>query len=66
MRGEYQIYDRVVNTNQRVYFDITSDDRYLITGGTDGLVRIWDLHSSEAETSPCNFTASSDCVNGVR
>lgn len=61
----YKTYDRVVSTHQRIYFDVTPDNQYLISGGTDGVVKIWDLLSEE--TSPVSsFKCNNDCVNGVR
>lgn len=36
-------FTRTVNTNQRIYFDISSDGQWLISGDTDGLVRAWNL-----------------------
>jgi len=64
MGEEYKIYDRVVSTQQRIYFDITPNGQYLVSGGTDGYVRIWDL-KNECE-NPITLKASSDCTNGVR
>lgn len=38
------ILSREVNTNQRIYFDISPCGRYLVTGGTDGVVKVWDVN----------------------
>lgn len=65
MGEAYKIYERVVSTHQRIYFDLTPNDRYLVSGGTDGVVKIWDLLSEELEPC-CSFRSNTDCVNGVR
>jgi WD40 repeat protein len=65
MGEQYKIYDRVVATQQRIYFDITQNGKYLLTGGTDGIVKIWNL-SEEQTDNPVSFQASTDCVNGIR
>lgn len=67
MGEAYSIYDRVVSTNQRIYFDVTKNDQYLMSGGTDGFLRTWDLTKGD-QGGQCDFQfqGSSDCVNGVR
>ena len=42
----FSIDKREVNTNQRVYFDIESNGRYVLSGSTDGSVAVWDLNQS--------------------
>lgn len=37
------ILKRTVDTNQRIYFDISPCGKYLVTGGTDGVVKVWDM-----------------------
>lgn len=37
------ILKRAVDTNQRIYFDISPCGKYLVTGGTDGVVKVWDM-----------------------
>ncbi|XP_021939349.1 telomerase Cajal body protein 1 isoform X2 [Zootermopsis nevadensis] len=63
---------RDVATNQRMYFDITPDSRYLVSGNTNGCVSVWDMlqisraTAEETVLSSCtSFTAHSDCVNGI-
>ncbi|GBP69078.1 Telomerase Cajal body protein 1 [Eumeta japonica] len=36
------ILQRVVRTNQRIYFDISPCGKYLVTGNTDGSLKVWD------------------------
>lgn len=35
--------NRAVNTNQRIYFDVSSDERWIVSGDTDGLLRAWNI-----------------------
>lgn len=62
---------REVTTNQRIYFDITQDGKYLISGSTDGVVRVWDVSSAksvddEQTLSPIKeWKAHNDCANGL-
>lgn len=42
-RRPLNILSRVVNTNQRIYFDISPCGKYLVSGGTDGILRVWNV-----------------------
>lgn len=42
---------RVVNTNQRIYFDISPCGKYLVSGGTDGILKVWDSDMVNWKTS---------------
>lgn len=42
-RRPLNVLSRVVNTNQRVYFDISPCGNYLTSGGTDGILRVWNV-----------------------
>ncbi|CAD7087348.1 unnamed protein product [Hermetia illucens] len=55
---------RTVKTNQRIYFDLSPGEKWLVSGDTDGLVRIWDL-KSESDTEDFTFGLHEDCCNGV-
>ncbi|KAK7864408.1 hypothetical protein R5R35_000450 [Gryllus longicercus] len=64
--------ERTNNTNQRIYFDLTPDGRFLVSGSTDGLVHVWDTQDtlnqdSEVPFLPVKtmFRAHNDCVNGL-
>ncbi|XP_034236530.1 telomerase Cajal body protein 1 isoform X2 [Thrips palmi] len=61
---------RKVPTHQRIYFDLTPNGKYLLSGCFDGKVFIWD--TSEAIDEEGNlkstlkvFQAHSDCANGL-
>ncbi|XP_028405488.1 telomerase Cajal body protein 1-like [Dendronephthya gigantea] len=58
---------RFVKTNQRMYFDIDSSGKYVISGNHDGTVSVWDTYVSSDVILPCGMTyiAHDDCTNGV-
>ncbi|XP_045201008.2 telomerase Cajal body protein 1-like [Mercenaria mercenaria] len=65
---------RTVITNQRIYFDITSDSKYLVSGSHDGTVLVWDtsiapvqlnIHSDPIIQPAVAFEGHSDTVNGI-
>ncbi|XP_050344417.1 telomerase Cajal body protein 1 homolog [Nymphalis io] len=75
-RRPLNILTRVVDTNQRIYFDVSSCGKYLVTGGTDGVTKVWDVDSvnwSESinvtEVSKDNatfrFPLHNDCCNSI-
>lgn len=37
-------FTRVVDTNQRIYFDVSSDTNWLTSGDTSGLIHAWNLN----------------------
>lgn len=41
-------FTRTVNTNQRIYFDISSDRNWLVSGNTSGLIHAWNLNDISA------------------
>ncbi|XP_074108669.1 telomerase Cajal body protein 1 homolog [Cotesia typhae] len=56
---------RQADTNQRIQFCINNNQ--IISGGTDGIARIWTLDDS-ADTDLCpswSVKLSDDCINGV-
>lgn len=57
-RRPLNILNRAVDTNQRIYFDISPCGKYLVTGGTDGIVKIWDANVND-------WTSSLDGADGV-
>lgn len=46
---------RMVDTNQRIYFDISENGKWLISGDTSGLVHVWDIGN---KTQPNGFKVS--------
>ncbi|XP_033219378.1 telomerase Cajal body protein 1 [Belonocnema kinseyi] len=68
----WSLEDRAANTNQRIYFDISSDGSTIVSGGTDGFVRIWEVNEpreNQIEAEELNpisrIQLSKDCINGV-
>ncbi|KAK9504540.1 hypothetical protein O3M35_010853 [Rhynocoris fuscipes] len=61
--------ERTVNTNQRIYFDLSPDGRYLISGNTTGELTVWDLHDTIDESGKRNvafqYRPHLDCANGI-
>lgn len=61
------IFDRDVETNQRIYFELFRD-KFLCTGNNNGSIRTWNLND-EADRKRENFfdlNVHKSCVNGVR
>lgn len=54
---------RTIATNQRIHFDICRQGRWLASGDTDGLLRVWDLDSENL--TEFQFDSHFDCCNGV-
>lgn len=42
-----RIFERAVQTNQRIYFDLTQCKTWLVSGGTDGLIKMWNLSNEQ-------------------
>nr|CAG4651854.1 EOG090X06W9 [Triops cancriformis] len=67
------VLQRTVDTNQRVFFDLDNEGRYLFSGNSDGVVRIWDLWTNVEVSANCHnssdlilqFEAHQDCANGL-
>ncbi|XP_008546515.1 telomerase Cajal body protein 1 [Microplitis demolitor] len=58
---------RQADTNQRIQFCVSNDGNQIISGSTDGEVKVWSLeNSTETEISPSwSIKLSNDCINGV-
>ncbi|XP_077117752.1 telomerase Cajal body protein 1 [Ranitomeya variabilis] len=59
---------RNVTTNQRMYFDVESCGRYLVSGDTQGVVSVWDMITPPEDgvlLPALQFQAQKDCVNGI-
>uniref|UniRef100_A0A1I8NMM6 WD repeat-containing protein 79 n=1 Tax=Stomoxys calcitrans TaxID=35570 RepID=A0A1I8NMM6_STOCA len=57
-------FKRNVSTNQRIYFDLSPMHKWLISGDTKGLLRIWDTDGNMNEEN-LQIPLHSDCCNGV-
>jgi len=60
--------NRQANTNQRIQFDLSRCGRYLVSGGSDGCVLVWDVSRggvSGALRPMAGYLLHPDCVNGV-
>ncbi|XP_067625470.1 telomerase Cajal body protein 1 homolog [Eurosta solidaginis] len=55
-------YTRKVTTNQRIYFDLSPhEQRWLVSGSTDGNLHIWGIQNEAEEVLPLH----DDCCNGA-
>lgn len=64
-----QIFKRNVTNNQRIYFDLYDNEKYLASGNNDGSVSFWngtdfDI-SREDEPLLYSLNSHDECVNGV-
>ena len=67
MRNPGQLFaklHRKVDTNQRIYFDISSDGKYVLSGGTNGTIYAWNLDEYGREVSAF-AKMHEDCINGL-
>lgn len=63
----FRQFRRTVETNQRVYFDVSQNGRWLVSAATDGNVSFWDLfsaESSEVQDPVSWYKLHEDCING--
>lgn len=56
-------FTRYVDTNQRIQFDVSCDDKYIISGDTRGFVNLWNFE--DQTDSSIKFLVHRDCCNGV-
>ncbi|XP_014488078.1 PREDICTED: telomerase Cajal body protein 1 [Dinoponera quadriceps] len=67
----YCLKGRQSDTNQRIYFAITPDDKQIVSGGTDGTITVWEFSdditadNNENLNPKCKIELSRDCINGV-
>ncbi|CAG4953097.1 unnamed protein product [Colias eurytheme] len=74
-RRPLNILSRAVDTNQRIYFDISPCGKYLVTGGSDGSVKVWDLNKinwkdeldamDDTDNVSYRFPLHKDCCNSI-
>lgn len=77
MSGAIFTADRAADTNQKIHFDLDSTGQYLVTGGQDGVVKVFDSKRATAAFAATStaagdelphaysFVAERDAVNGV-
>ncbi|KAF2898004.1 hypothetical protein ILUMI_08169 [Ignelater luminosus] len=56
---------RQCNTNQKISIDLSRDGKWLVSGGTDGKVQVWDVSQNVAPTVHMELPLHNDCCNGV-
>lgn len=44
-----KIFERNVKTNQRIYFDLSKEGNWLLSGDTNGYVHVWNLKNDETK-----------------
>lgn len=64
----YFLQGRQSDTNQRIQFAITPDNKQIISGGIDGNITVWELPESidyEDLNPKYKIKLSKDCINGT-
>ncbi|XP_032674416.1 telomerase Cajal body protein 1 [Odontomachus brunneus] len=67
----YCLEGRQCDTNQRIKFSITPDNKHIISGGKDGNITVWELPDNIAADNnehldpKCKIKLSTDCINGI-
>ncbi|CAH1116130.1 unnamed protein product [Phaedon cochleariae] len=56
---------REVNTNQKINIDLSLDGKWLVSGGTDGKVQVWNVSEQTYPSVHMQMGLHSDCCNGV-
>ncbi|CAF4875594.1 unnamed protein product [Pieris macdunnoughi] len=74
-RRPLNILSRIVETNQRIYFDVSPCGNYLVTGGTNGVIKVWDVNKinwkeeldamDEKDNVTFQFPLHRDCCNSI-
>ncbi|TDG40599.1 hypothetical protein AWZ03_012980 [Drosophila navojoa] len=57
-------FQRQVNTNQRIQFDLCPQQSWLASGDTDGNLNLWNLADGE-EIEALQLPLHDDCCNGI-
>lgn len=57
------LFQRYVDTNQRIQFDTSHDNRYIISGDTRGILHLWDFED-ESDAS-VKYPLHNDSCNGA-
>jgi telomerase Cajal body protein 1 len=60
-------FTRRVDTNQKIYFDISMESQWLTSGDTRGIIHVWNLKDLNDEGFPkeTQFQFHQDCCSGV-
>lgn len=45
----FKTFERNVKTNQRIYFDLSKDGHWLLSGDSEGYVHVWNLKNDETK-----------------
>lgn len=48
---------REVNTNQKISIDLSLDGKWLVSGGTDGKVQVWNVREQSYPTVHMQVTS---------
>lgn len=58
---------REVNTNQKITIDLSIDGKWLVSGGTDGKVQVWNVAETSYPTvhMQVSFLLEISCENSV-
>lgn len=56
------VLNRSVTSNQRIFFDLSPQNEWLLSGDSEGLIRLWNLRNIEETRS---FRLHGDSCNGV-
>ncbi|KAJ3625249.1 hypothetical protein MTP99_018810 [Tenebrio molitor] len=56
---------REANTNQKISIDLSRCGNWLVSGGSDGKVQVWNVHDSTYPTVHMQMPLHSDSCNGV-
>lgn len=50
-----RMFERTVTTNQRIYFDISNEGNWLLSGDTDGYVHVWNMKNEDIKRISVRF-----------
>ncbi|XP_063709854.1 telomerase Cajal body protein 1 homolog [Culicoides brevitarsis] len=63
------VFNRNIDTNQRIYFDVTPEGKWLLSGSTDGCLKIWNMFEiyadNKAPIKEFAYKLHDDCLNGI-
>ncbi|XP_076275676.1 telomerase Cajal body protein 1 homolog isoform X1 [Rhynchophorus ferrugineus] len=59
------VLPRECNTNQKISIDLSSDNKWLVSGGADGKVQVWNVSEQTYPTIHMQMNLHNDSCNGV-